>query len=117
MPATQLARNLTFAPTYLTCLQRQFWISIPTLTRSNEIRRRMETATILRTVAVLGLAVPNLARADGGASSTPSPPAYTALRYDEDYSYLKDTAARTDVFDAIKYIPLSERWDAYLTFG
>jgi hypothetical protein len=45
------------------------------------------------------------------------PPAFTLLRYDEDYSYLKNPAARTNAFDSIKYIPLGERTNSYLTLG
>src|SRR5438128_1601680 len=36
----------------------------------------------------------------------PAPPAYKLLRYEEDYSYLKDPTRRTDFWDPIKYMPL-----------
>src|ERR1700732_5502686 len=42
------------------------------------------------------------------APPNPSPPPYTLLRFNEDYSYLADPARRTDPFDAIKYISLSD---------
>lgn len=42
-----------------------------------------------------------------------SPPPYTVLRYDEDYSYLRDPAMRSDPFDAIKYVPLNQQGDWY----
>ncbi len=42
-------------------------------------------------------------------------PAYTVLRYEENYSYLKDSSGRTDFFDPIKYIPLGD--DSYLSIG
>jgi hypothetical protein len=46
----------------------------------------------------------------------PSPPLYQSLRYDEDWSYLKDPARRSDPWDALKYIALGrENW--YLSFG
>ncbi|MDB6125859.1 MAG: hypothetical protein JWQ71_4852 [Pedosphaera sp.] len=45
------------------------------------------------------------------------PPAFTQLRYDEDYSYLADPAARTNAFDRIKYIPLNDRTNWYVTLG
>jgi len=79
----------------------------------------MEIATLLRTLlaTVLGFDVVNLARADDSDPPVASPPAYTALRYDEDYSYLTDPSARTDVFDPIKYIPISKRSDMYLSLG
>jgi Alginate export len=41
------------------------------------------------------------------APPNPSPPPYTLLRFNEDYSYLADPARRTDPFDAVKYISLS----------
>jgi hypothetical protein len=44
-------------------------------------------------------------------------PAYQKLRYDEDYSYLRDPTKRTDWFDRIKYIPLSEDGENYLSIG
>jgi len=43
--------------------------------------------------------------------------AYKLLRYDEDYSYLKDPRKRTDPMDFLKYIPLGERDDYYLSLG
>jgi hypothetical protein len=46
-----------------------------------------------------------------------TPPPYKLLRYDEDYSYLKDPSRRTDFWDPIKYIPLWCREDWYLSFG
>ena len=45
------------------------------------------------------------------------PPAYKLLRYEEDYSYLKDPSRRTDFWDPIKYIPLWGRPDWYLSLG
>ena len=36
-------------------------------------------------------------------------PTYKLLRYDEDYSYLKDPDRRTDFWDPIKYIPFGDR--------
>lgn len=63
-------------------------------------------------VSALSIAVVNVAKAEDN-----TPPALTALRYDEDYSYLKDPAARTNTFDSIKYISLSDRGDSYITFG
>lgn len=42
---------------------------------------------------------------------------YKLLRYDEDYSYLKDPGRRTDPLDVLKYIPLGERSEFYLSLG
>ncbi len=44
-------------------------------------------------------------------------PAYKLLRYDEDYSDLKDPDRRTDFWDPIKYIPIGDRDDWYVSFG
>jgi hypothetical protein len=45
------------------------------------------------------------------------PGAYQIERWDEDYSYLKDPANRTDPIDAIKYIPVGTSRDWYLSLG
>src|SRR5439155_12678807 len=50
-------------------------------------------------------------------SKEEAPPAYKLLRYEEDYSYLKDPSRRTDFWDAVKYIPASHREDWYMSFG
>ena len=66
----------------------------------------------------LALAVaPVPAPALAGATEATPPPAYQKVRYDEDYSYLKDPSRRTDFWDPIKYIPLNSAGDAYLSFG
>jgi hypothetical protein len=44
-------------------------------------------------------------------------PSYKLLRYDEDYSYLKDPDRRTDCRDPIKYIPIADRDGWYVSFG
>src|SRR5439155_927948 len=55
------------------------------------------------------------------AGTVPPPtegrPAYKLLRYDEDWSLLKDPARRTDFWDPLKYIPLGTRDAYYLTVG
>jgi hypothetical protein len=50
-------------------------------------------------------------------SSPNQPPAYKPLRYEEDYSYLKDPSRRTDFWDPVKYIPLGSRAGWYLSLG
>jgi hypothetical protein len=47
----------------------------------------------------------------------PPTPGYKYLRYDEDYSYLRDPACRTDPFDKVKFIPVNANGDMYLSFG
>jgi hypothetical protein len=51
-----------------------------------------------------------------GSGAGPPPP-YTALRWNEDYSYLNDPAKRTDWLDPIKYIPIGDDPDTYLSLG
>jgi len=79
----------------------------------------VQNSVLFRTAAasVLGLAVLSVAKAEGNDPPAGSPPVFTALRYDEDYSYLKDPADRTDAFDPIKYIPLTESGESYLSLG
>jgi hypothetical protein len=57
---------------------------------------------------------------DGQSGDKPkdeAPPTYKLLRYEEDYSYLKDPGRRTDFWDPIKYIPFWGRQDWYLSIG
>jgi hypothetical protein len=56
-------------------------------------------------------------QSDGKPKDEFVPPAYKLLRYEEDYSYLKDPCLRTDFWDPVKYIPLWGREDWYLSFG
>src|SRR6187399_339647 len=42
---------------------------------------------------------------------------YKKLRYDEDWTYLRDPAKHTDFWDPVKYIPLDKAGDSYLSFG
>jgi hypothetical protein len=92
--------------------------------------RRVLAALVLAAFALPGAgrgqtpAQPSVPPGVGAASdptpcvSTPEPPQpYKLLRYDEDYSYLKDNARRTDFWDPIKYVPLRGREDWYLSVG
>src|SRR5262245_60451765 len=46
------------------------------------------------------------------------PPAISTVRYDEDYSYLRESSSRTGAWwEPLKYIPLSESGNIYLTLG
>lgn len=76
---------------------------------------------------------PAVTAAPGPSTSSPTPasrlgpgseaiagsdvPTYKLLRYDEDYSDLKDPARRTDFWDPIKYIPFGDQEDWYASFG
>ena len=57
------------------------------------------------------------APSDEKSKDCPAPPPYKLLRYEEDYSYLKDPSCRTDFWDPIKYVPLGGRDDWYLSVG
>ncbi|CAN5606601.1 alginate export family protein [soil metagenome] len=50
----------------------------------------------------------------GGSSNSKS---FSLQRWEEDYSYLKDRSARSDIFDPIKFIPLNSAGDFYISFG
>jgi hypothetical protein len=50
-------------------------------------------------------------------TSCPKAPAYAWLRQDENYSYLRNPACRTDFWDPVKYVPLNSTGDRYLTIG
>jgi hypothetical protein len=52
-----------------------------------------------------------------GSPAAGAPPAYTVLRYDEDWSYLQGPARRSDFWDPIKYVPLADDPQTYLRFG
>src|SRR5947209_1954524 len=45
------------------------------------------------------------------------PATYSSVRWDENYSYLRDPGRRTDYLDPIKYMPLNERGDWYVSLG
>ena len=65
----------------------------------------------LLTASIMVYAGINLVQAENSSPGTVSPPAFTTLTYDEDYSYLKDPAVRTNLFDPLKYIPLDKQGD------
>jgi hypothetical protein len=44
-------------------------------------------------------------------------PGFATLRYDEDWSRLKDSTLRTDWLDPLKYLPLTESGETYLSIG
>lgn len=49
--------------------------------------------------------------------ANPVRPAFKQLRYDEDWSFLRDPLEQTDYLDAIKYIPLGQHEGWYLSLG
>ena len=55
------------------------------------------------------------AAAERGAAFKPPP--YLLERASEDYGYLRDPALRTDVWDPVKYLPLTGDGSSYLSLG
>ncbi len=51
-----------------------------------------------------------------GLPGSPPPP-YLLFRDMEDYAYLKQARNRSDLFDSIKFVPLTESKNVYLSFG
>jgi hypothetical protein len=105
-------------PTHHVCAADNYGMCGKTLV--NKIQQSQPPSKrIVRTLAAGASAVALLstAHADEITPTVMSPPVHTELRYDEDYSYLKDPAARTNLFDPLKFIPLDERGDMYLTLG
>lgn len=58
-----------------------------------------------------------LAVAPAPAAEPECPPKLTVLRYDEDYSYLKDPALRRDPWDPLKFIALIRDRSSYVSIG
>ncbi len=58
-------------------------------------------------------------RKASAAIEKPVPPSFDlpALRYDDDFSYLCDPSERTGLWESIKYIPLGDDADYYLSLG
>src|SRR5215470_3649352 len=63
---------------------------------------------------VIGALVLTTAVSDGAC---PSRTSYATLRYEEDYSFLRDPSCRTDPWDGFKYVPLDLDGDVYLSTG
>ena len=55
--------------------------------------------------------------AAGEVAAAEARPEYKSIRYDEDWSALRDPALRTDPLDAIKWIPLNGDGSWYMTLG
>jgi hypothetical protein len=73
----------------------------------------MMTAEILASLILASLLTLGVAQEVCSAAVPP----YLKLRYEEDYTFLRDTRQRTDVFDPIKYLPLTPDGAFYLSLG
>ena len=51
------------------------------------------------------------------AEAIAAPPPYKQLRYEEDYTYLRDPARRSDAFDPVKYVPFGDVEGRYFSIG
>lgn len=72
--------------------------------------------TLLSMLMAVSLA--SLAPLEASCQETePQVPSYQLNRADEDYRYLRDPGKRTDLWDPVKYLPLNERGDWYLSLG
>ena len=58
-----------------------------------------------------------LGPAFAGAQTTSSPFPYQLNRSDEDYSYLRDPARRSDFWDPVQYMQLNASGSWYLSLG
>ena len=47
----------------------------------------------------------------------PAPPPYQALRFEEDYRFMRDPALRTDLWDPLKYLALRDAEAWYVSLG
>jgi hypothetical protein len=82
---------------------------------------RSKIAPSLKALVGLATVLVGGSRASAGEAPTTKPsaalPPISVVRYDEDYSFLRDTSRRSDLFDPIKYIPFNQNGDAYLSLG
>ena len=79
------------------------------------MRGRVRRGAALTTLGAASLCVAAIGHAQ--QAGTPDAPPYKQLRYDEDYSYLRDPTRRRDFFDPIKYVPFGGGEGRYLSVG
>ena len=81
--------------------------------RSHTFAKLFRTCFVIAVTILMSQAIPRSAE----AQQSPSPPPYQQLRYEEDYSYLRDPTRRTDLWDTVKYVLIREKGDWYLSTG
>ncbi len=75
---------------------------------------------LLNTYLLLGIVITILSTVGQVLAEDQAPsaaPPYRLLRYDEDYSYLRNPVNRTDFWDPVKFIPLNSQGNWYLSLG
>ena len=97
------------------------WEVRPNVQIADQKRRaHLVTATPTRLSATGALCVWGMVATVANAAlavDRDGPPKYQKLRYEEDYRYLQDVSKRIDWFDPVKYVPLSEDGEYYLSLG
>src|SRR4051794_36814704 len=88
-------------------------VSEHSMTHAFTLRLRGILAALVIAASLRAAAGQDISPPEGGAK----PPEYQKLRYEEDYSYLRDSAERSDIWDPIKYIPFNRAGDWYLLLG
>src|SRR5919206_487018 len=68
-------------------------------------------------VCCLSLCVLPCRAARAQTPAHPTPPPYQSLRFEEDYSFLRDPAQRTDLWDPLKYLALRDTEAWYVSLG
>src|SRR5258706_2296801 len=81
----------------------------------SSMSRNVKRSCFALTAVLAGACYGQVAPTKGTVSPAGGPPPYTLVRWNEDYSFLKN-APHTDLFDSIKYIPLGPD-DWYVSLG
>ena len=84
----------------------------------SEARSGRRAAGVRKLVVAGSVVVALLQGGSGRAETAANPPPFTPLRYNEDYSYLRDPALRSGAWwERLKYLPLDSQGWAWLSVG